>query len=245
MVLRLLQTGLLAGFLTAVAYSLVQAVTVTPLIFQAEAYEAAAGDHGNGAAPAGSAGHAHADNAAGASEWEPDDGFERYGFTFLANLVTAVGFAFVLAAAIAVRGRPVDVRAGLMWGLVGFGVFALAPSLGLPPEVPGNAAANVDVRQFWWIGTVVATALGLGLIVEAKMLWLRLAGIVPIVVPHLIGAPHPPGGIDPGPVPPELAALYVVWSLATTAFFWAVLGVAASVIYARTAPRAAANAAAS
>ena len=116
----MIQTGLFAGFLTALVYSVVQALTVTPLIFEAETYEVAGNGHG-------AAVHAHADGqqhvhdegdaAIAAEPWAPDDGLERYGFTFLANVVTAIGFAFVLVAAFAVHGRPVDLRTGLWWGL--------------------------------------------------------------------------------------------------------------------------------
>ncbi|MCZ6591312.1 MAG: CbtA family protein, partial [Alphaproteobacteria bacterium] len=143
MLRRMVQTGLFAGFLTALIYSVVQAVTVTPLIFEAEVYEQAGGGHGPAV-------HLHQDGAqhlhesgvsAVASEpaapvlaepWEPSDGIERYGSTFLTNIFTAVGFAFVMVAAFAVWGKPVDLRIGLWWGLAGYVVFALAPSLGLP-----------------------------------------------------------------------------------------------------------------
>lgn len=245
MLRRMVQTGLFAGFLTALIYSVVQAVTVTPLIFEAEVYEQAGGGHSHGPAV-----HLHQDGAqhlhesgvsAVASEpaapvtaepWEPSDGIERYGFTFLANIVTAVGFAFVMVAAFAVWGKPVDLRVGLWWGLAGYAVFALAPSLGLPPEAPGAAAAPLEARQAWWFGAMAATAVGLGLLVFAKPLWLRLIGVPVILLPHLIGAPHPVG-LEPGLAPPELAALYVVWSLVTTLIFWLLLGASAGEIYRR------------
>ena len=125
MLWRMIQTGLFAGFLTALIYSAVQAFTVTPLIFEAEVYEQAGGGYSHGPAV-----HLHEDGqqhlheegngvtaaiAEPAAEppadpWTPADGIERYGFTFIANIVTAVGFAFVMAAAFAIRGRPVDLR---------------------------------------------------------------------------------------------------------------------------------------
>jgi cobalt transporter subunit CbtA len=236
----MVQTGLYAGFLTALIYSVVQAFTVTPLIFEAETYEAAAGGHSHGVTE-----YVHEDGqihlhesdvesaaAEPAAPWEPADGIERYGFTFLANVVTAVGFGLVMVAAFAVHGRPVDMRAGLWWGVGGYAVFALGPSLGLPPEVPGAAAADLVVRQTWWFGAMATTAVGLGLLVFAKPLWLRAIGVPVLLLPHLIGAPHPVG-IEPGPVPPELASLYVVWSLVTTLFFWLLLGGSAGEIYRR------------
>ena len=242
MLWRMVQTGLFAGFLTALIYSVVQAFTVTPLIFEAEAYEQAAGGPNHGPAV-----HLHDDgqrhlheNAEAASPpvaepaepWSPADGIERYGFTFFANIVTAFGFSFVMVAAFAVRGKPVDVRAGLWWGLGGYTVFALAPSLGLPPEVPGAAAAPLVARQTWWFATMAATALGLGLLVFAKPIWLRAIGLPILLLPHLIGAPHPVG-LEPGPVPPELASLYVVWALVATLFFWLLLGASSGEIYSR------------
>lgn len=235
---RMVQTGLFAGFVTALAYSVVQALTVTPLIFEAEAYEQAAGGHSHGANE-----HVHDDGqvhlhdaepgpTADTAPWAPSDGAERYGFTFLANFVTAVGFGFVMVAAFAVSRKPVNLRAGLWWGVAGYAVFTLSPSLGLPPEVPGAAAAPLEIRQVWWFGAMAATAIGLGLLVFARPLWLRLVGVPVILLPHIVGAPHP-AGLEPGPVPPELASLYVVWSLVTTLFFWLLLGGCAGEIYRR------------
>ena len=45
MFLGLLRAGLFAGILTAVVYSFVQALTVTPLIFEAEFFEGQAAIH--------------------------------------------------------------------------------------------------------------------------------------------------------------------------------------------------------
>ena len=242
MIWRMFQTALFAGFLTALLYSVVQALTVTPLIFEAEIYEQAGGGSSHGAVA-----HLHDDGqthlhdevapaaapiAEPAEPWSPRDGIERYGFTFLANIVVAVGFSFVLVAAFAIRGRPVDMRTGLLWGLAGYAVVVLAPALGLPPEVPGAAAAPLGARQVWWAGTMVATASGLGLLVFAKPIWLRLVGVPILLLPHLIGAPHPVG-LEPGPVPPELASHFVVWSLVAALSFWLLLGASAGEIYRR------------
>lgn len=224
MLRRMVMTGLFAGFLTALIYSVVQAVTVTPLIFEAEVYEQAGPAHSHGAPVAAA--------ELAAAPWQPSDGIERYGFTFFANIVTAVGFSFVMVAAFAIRGKPVDMRAGLWWGAAGYATFALAPSLGLPPEVPGAAAAELQTRQIWWFGAMAATAVGLGLLVFAKPLWLRAVGIPILLLPHLIGAPRP-AGLEPGPVPPELASLYVVWALVAALFFWLLLGASTGEIYRR------------
>ncbi len=60
-----------------------------------------------------------------------------------------------------------------------------------------------------------------------------MAGVPVILLPHLIGAPQPGSDVAPGPVPPELAAHYVVWALATALLFWIVLGASAGAIYRR------------
>ena len=238
---RLLKTGLLAGFLTAIVYTLVQAVTVTPLILEAETYEQTREHH---AALQSAAGNptllmlVHGGAAPGSgmdaetATWAPADGAERLFFTFLANLVMGIGFACALVAAMALRGRPVDARSGLLWGLAGFAVFTVAPALGLPPEVPGSAAADLTARQVWWAATAAATAGGLALIAFTPRRALQALGLAAILAPHLIGAPHPPAG-EHGVVPPELASHFVVWTLATAALFWAVLGTACGDLYRR------------
>ena len=42
-----------------------------------------------------------------------------------------------------------------------------------------------------------------------------------------------PVGLEAGPVPPELASLYVVWALVTALLFWLVLGASAGEIHRR------------
>jgi len=59
-------------------------------------------------------------------------------------------------------------NSGLLWGAAGFLIFSGSPALGLPPELPGMTAAALDARQTWWIGTVIATAIGIGLFSETK-----------------------------------------------------------------------------
>ena len=81
-------------------------------------------------------------------------------------------------------------------------------------------------------GTAGATAGGLALIVFARNRALRALGVVALLAPHLIGAPQPIAG-EHGPVPAELASHFVVWTLATAALFWAVLGAACGDFYRR------------
>lgn len=214
--------ALLAAFIAGLTVFAVQSVRVVPLIIAAEAYEEAAPP------PTESAGHSHE-----AEAWEPEEGFERQAYTALADVLVAFGFALVLTGLFALRGRPVDARQGLLWGAAGFAVFALAPALGLPPELPGTQAAALGLRQFWWLGTVLATAGGLALVVFQRTPMWRIAGVALLALPHLIGAPHPHE--HGGSAPAELAAQFIVASLVTSAIFWAVLGSSAGWLYGRLA----------
>lgn len=147
----------------------------------------------------------------------------------LANVLTGVGFALFLVAAVALSGRAVDWRRGLLWGLAGFAVFAIAPALGLPPEPPGVDAGPVPPRQIWWIATAAATALGLGLLVFARPWWVKVAALAVLALPHIVGAPSIAG--MPSLVPKALVQTFVVAFLATTGIFWIVLGGLSGFLY--------------
>jgi cobalt transporter subunit CbtA len=207
----------LAGLIAGLCVTVAQGLRVTPLIYTAETYEEAAA-HAAGA-------HTHEDEA-----WAPAAGAERVGFTALANVVTGVGFALLLAAAFALRGGA-SARTGLLWGAAGFLTFTLAPSIGLPPELPGTEAAALADRQVWWWMTVAATGAGLALIVLTRRLWAAAAGLALIALPHVVGAPQPAhhGGVAPA----SLAHEFVSAALATSLFFWLVLGGAAGFFYGR------------
>jgi cobalt transporter subunit CbtA len=222
---RIFGAALLAGLIAGLLVSLLQELRLVPLILAAEDFEAAGHAHG-AAAHAHDAAHTH--DAA----WAPADGLERRAFTWLANIVTAAGFGLLLTAAYGLRGRPTDARRGLLWGLAGFAAFALAPALGLPPELPGAAAGDLHDRQVWWLATAAATSGGLALLAFAPAALAKAAGALLIAAPHLVGAPHPPPG-SAGAAPPELAAAFAVASLVTAGLFWAALGALTGAFYRR------------
>jgi cobalt transporter subunit CbtA len=151
--------------------------------------------------------------------------------TWIATVVTSVGFALLLVGAYAVSGRDVDAREGLLWGIGGFAAFALAPAFGLPPELPGAVAADLPLRQIWWIGTAAATVAGLGLLVFVRATWVVPVAIAVLLAPHVIGAPHPHQGV--GSAPPELAASFAARSLGINAVFWTLLGLTTGALYRR------------
>ena len=218
---RTLFAGLLAGLIAGAFATGLQAVRVAPLILAAEVYESAA-----------PAAHEH---DAGEPAWEPTEGLERTGFSLLANIVVGCGFGLLLAGAFAwretVSGEGVGPRAGLVWGLAGFATFSLAPSLGLPPAPPGSAEADLAARQTWWLLTVIATGVGLGLLVYARSWALRAASVPLIALPHLWGAPVPTG--VESSVPHELATQFAIASIVTAGLFWALLGTVDGWLYYR------------
>ncbi|MGE8391952.1 CbtA family protein [Pseudomonas sp. BIGb0427] len=227
MIKRIASTAGFTGLLAALLLTLLQSFWVAPLILQAETYESAA--------PALEAPHEH---AAGTAEhhhdseaWSPQDGWQRVLSTTGGNLVVAVGFALILAA-LYTLSAPKTVISGALWGLGGFAVFCLAPTLGLPPELPGTAAADLAQRQTWWVGTAAATAVGLALIVFAHNWLLKIVGAVLLVVPHVIGAPQPE--VHQMLAPEALEAEFKVASLLTNAAFWLALGLISAWLYRRS-----------
>jgi cobalt transporter subunit CbtA len=206
---------LLAAILAAVPASLLltlgQALWVTPLILEAEVYE-------RGGIP-------------GELPLEALDG-ARLLSTALANGVLTLGFALLLVGIYALR-TPEGPKRGLFWGMAGFSVFFLAPSLGLPPELPGTESADLVARQLWWLGTVLATATALPLIVFGAPMWRRWVGWLLLILPHGIGAPYPEVA---GSLAPEaLQWQFRVATLLNNLFFWGLLGIFSAISFRRLA----------
>jgi cobalt transporter subunit CbtA len=219
LVLSAAAAGVAAGLFTGA----VQHVTTTPIIIAAEAYEGGAPAHDHsGLAMPGIVVTTHDPAAAETEEWGPADGIERTLYTSLATTVLGVGFGVALLSAMVLTGVRIDARSGLAFGVAGFAAFALAPALGLPPEIPGSGAAALADRQFWWAFAAAATAGGLALLLLSGRRVLQIAGAVLIALPHLVGAPHPDAFASTAPA--ELAGHFAAASLAVSALFWALLG---------------------
>lgn len=217
MVRRILIIAIIAGLVAGIVVTGVQLLRVVPLIQKAEIYEIAPPAQVFARENTLQDSHTH-DHAV----WAPEDGFERTTFTLLANVLTAVGFGLLLNAALALYGRPISLKQGIIWGIAGFIVFTLAPAIGLPPELPGTYTADLFERQIWYFGTIFATGGGLAIAVFLPHWGFRGLGVVFIFAPHVIGAPHP--AEMGGNTPPELASMFVIASLLTTAVLWVVLG---------------------
>ena len=225
-------TALLTGLLGGVAISLVQELTTTPLIFQAEEYESA--DASDGQFKLASYILAHGEEthvAAGEEQWAPDNGIERFAYTTLANILLGVGFALLLTASYSMQSGKINGRTGVIWGMAGFAIFTLSPSLGLAPEIPGSMAAELAERQSWWLAAAASTALGLWLMIFRKGALFCTVGLIVIALPHAIGAPHLEefGGL----VPAELAGQFAAASIVTGAIFWVMLGWLSGSLYQR------------
>ncbi len=194
---RIVFAAVVGGLTAGILITFIQAFKVLPLIEAAEYFEA---------------GGSHADGGYGS----------RIMLTLLANCLTGIGSALLLTAAMAWR-KADGVRDGLVWGAAGYIIFNLAPALGMAPELPGMAAADLVDRQLWWIATVIASAAGLGLIAFHPGTMPFLLGIAILALPHVAGAPVPPPGSN-GTVPAELAAAFVAVSLGINLIFWVLIG---------------------
>ena len=226
-------SAMVVGFVAGAAITVVQFFTTVPLILSAEVYERDDTDPAAKPAPAAHehAANDHAEHEHGSVAWEPTEGLQRNSFTAAANILTAIGFALLLAGIFALRGQPVAWHEGLLWGLAGFAVFTVAPGLGLPPELPGVPAAALEARQIWWVATAAATAAGLGLLVLRRKAWAAALGVCLIALPHAIGAPQP-AEIHTD-VPAALSQQFLIAVTLTSLLFWLLLGSLTSLAYRR------------
>jgi cobalt transporter subunit CbtA len=233
MLTRILSVGLLAGLLAGLLIAAVQQVTTTPLILAAETYEKPAEVS---AAPKATHSHQGTEAHSHGDDWKPADGLPRFFFTAITTVATAVGVAFVLMAAMVFAGVPIDERRALAWAVAGFVACGLAPAAGLAPELPGSAAGDLVARQLWWVGTAIATAVGLWAFLRADhSLVVRLGAVVLLLAPHFIGAPHP-HELE-SRVPAELAAQFTALSLVVQALLWALVGIGIGLLWPKFTPK--------
>lgn len=207
MLRRLLAGGLIGGFVGGLLVALVQVVTTTPLILHAETFE-------SGHAPAAAESTAMHEGRHG----DTHEGSIRLMTTVLATVGVAVGYAWILLAAMHVAGRPITARTVVPWAVAAFLATGLAPAFGLAPALPGSAEADLAARQVWWLATAVATAVGLAAIGLGRKPYLIALGLALIVLPHVVGAPH--AGAAASLVPAEVAAAFAAASLGLQFLTW-------------------------
>ena len=237
MTMRIFVNALFAGIIAGVLVVLLQYLLTEPLILEAEEYESGAKVHFAGLAEPGVM-HDHGANAAAAAPAAPEDRAEslaaRFSLAFAADFVVYVAWALILSALVSValaQGYRISVKNGLLWGIAGFVAVHVAPGVGLAPELPGIPAADLHARQLWWIGTVLAAALAMGLFAFGKNPFALAVAVALLVIPHVIGAPElaQPAGL----APPSLAAEYVARSYAVALAGWSVLGLAMGWLWSR------------
>jgi len=225
---RIIFSAALIGLLTGLLNSGVQMLNVTGIIAQAEIYEiagtkeAAVGGHGHS--------HSHAEEV-----WAPENGAERTLYTFIANILSAIGFAAILLALMNQCQQQgvtqLSLVKGVFWGLAGFLSFFVLPGLGLSPEIPGMQSSGLEPRQLWWVFTVFSSILGLALLAFSP-LSLKALGATSLILPHVLGAPYIDGPEFSHPDPSVVEILHNLhqqFMLATgisNLIFWLILGVA-------------------
>ena len=241
MITRVLAVGLLAGLLAGLAVALLQAYTTTPIILEAEVFERGAiapqsstllntaprlyRDIGEARVILVHDGESHAPAGEAAAEaWSPADGIERTLYTSTATIATAVGFALIILAGMLVAGDRIEERRAMAWAVAGFVATGLAPAVGLAPEVPGMAAADLAGRQEWWALTAISTAAAAWLFLRSDNIALRILAVALVVAPHIWGAPHLGADAPKSSVPPDLAAQFAATSLAVQATLWVLTG---------------------
>lgn len=221
---KLLTSAVFAGVAAGLIAALLQFYFVIPTLLEGELFEG------------GDRVHFSASGSPQSERGTPPLGgeFGRHLMTVGFNIVTYVGFGFLMLAAMAVaemRGlAKITPKQGLIWGLAGFIAVQLAPAIGLPPVLPGTIGADVDARQMWWLGTILASIVGLWTLAFGRGV-LALGGVVLLALPHVIGAPVL--ATYWGVAPPELAAQFVTFSLGSAAAGWTCLGFLAAWFWTR------------
>ena len=235
MIGRLVLAALIAGMAAGVILAGIQHVRITPLILEAEVFEKAA-EAAEAPAPAAAAAttttpdataaattaHDHSAHEHGAEEWEPQDGLQRTLSTSVATLLAGAGFALALAGVSLLTGIAITPANGLLWGICGFLCVTVATGAGLPPALPGMPEVGLIGRQVWWVGTIIATGVGIYLIATKRTLLPIVAAVVIIALPHIIGAPQPL--THETTVPAGLAAAFASNTVAAAAVFWSLIG---------------------
>ena len=208
----------LSALVASLGFSLYQWYLVNPIIFAAELYELAE--------PLDSVTLEH--TAEQVTPWSPNDGIERNFYTLLANFLMSLAYSLLLASAMVFRGSSSTLK-GLVWGIAAYLSVFVAPSLGLAPEIPGMEAADLSQRQNWWFITVTLTSIGLAVLAFSPRYY-KGAGLILMLVPHLIGVPTPEIHGFSHPDPNAIAMLTELWhqfvlqTSIANALLWLIIG---------------------
>lgn len=200
---RLIWSALATAVVVGSVQTGVQRWQAAPLILAAEVYEEQKAEapaptellkapaHAEGVAHA----HEHEHEHGAAKEWEPENGAERIGWTWVANILHAFSMALLVFAVMGVwlHQRGTALASLPLAGLVaaaGWLSFHFWPSLGLHAEVPGMEAAPLHARQLWWVLAVGSAALACAVLGFARAPWRWAAATVLLALPFAVGAPQ-------------------------------------------------------
>ncbi len=226
---RLILSSLAVALLVGTVQTGVQRWQAAPIILAAEVFEEQKAEAPAPAQAIAIHEHEHDHEHGTAKEWEPANGAERIGWTWVANMLHAFSMALLVFAVMGVwRSQRGTALAALpLAGLVaaaGWLSFHLWPTLGLPAEVPGMEAAPLHARQLWSVLAVASAATACALAGFGNKPWRWLAAALLLALPFAIGAPHLHGDALAGYSPEAHAALAQL----VQQFFWATTWVALS-----------------
>ena len=243
---RLIWAALFAAVVVGSVQTGVQRWQAAPLILAAEVYEeqkAEAPEPVTLSADAATTTHTHAEGVAehehehgAGKEWEPENGAERIGWTWVANILHAFSMTLLAFAVMGVwlyqRGGAVaSMRVAGFVAAAGWLSFHFWPTLGLPAEVPGMEAAPLHARQIWWVLAVGSAAGASAVAGFMRASWRGPVAAALLALPFLVGAPHLNGDALAGYSPEAHAALeqlgsQFIWATTWVSLsFWASLGV--------------------
>jgi cobalt transporter subunit CbtA len=247
---RLIWSGLAVAVAVGSVETGIQRWQAAPLILAAEVHEEAKAEvpwpaeHLAVPAQTEAVGHAHEHEHGSAKEWEPENGAERIGWTWVANVLHAFSMALLVFVVMGLwlyrRGAALGAMplAGLV-AAAGAISFSLWPSLGLHPEVPGMDAAPLPARQLWWALAVGSSALACAVLGFGRGAWRWVVAAVLLALPFVVGAPRLEGDALAGYSPQAHAALeqlgaQFIWATSWVALsFWSTMGIACGLAYQR------------
>lgn len=196
------------------------------------------------AAHAEAAPHEHEHEHGAAKEWEPENGAERIGWTWVANILHALSMTLLVFAVMGVwmyrRGGAVgSLRLAGLVAAAGWLSFHFLPSLGLRAEVPGMEAAPLHARQLWWVLAVGCTASACAVAGFGRAPWRWLVSAALLALPFVVGAPQLNGDELAGYGPEAHAALehlgsQFIWATTWVSLsFWASMAVVGGLAFQR------------
>ena len=245
---RLIWSALATALLVGTVQTGVQRWQVASLILAAEVFEEQKAPVPNPAQTL--ADPAHAEMAAshehehGAKAWEPENGAERTGWTWVANVLHAFSMALLVFAVMGLwlirRGTYLASLplAGLV-AAAGWLSFHLWPALGLPAVVPGMDAAPLHARQLWWVLAVASAGLACAVVGFARAPWRWVVSALLLATPFVVGAPQLNGDAFAGydttaHTALERLASQFAWATTWVSLsFWGSLGLVGGLVFQR------------